>query len=306
MIKLLSILFTVTLIFFNNQLFASELEYGMGIGVREDQIQWNIAGDIYGQNPNIISELTWTDLRISMINIHLEGYDQANWYYETYYNYGIIYSGSNQDSDYNSDNRQDEFSRSNNNSSSGEVSDFSFAIGYRIGDSNAIGGLSVTPVIGYSRHIQKLEMTDGYQTIDTVSNSTGAFSGLDSSYDTKWQGIWFGLDVGFDLAQNLEIKLGYEYHDADFYAEADWNLRSDLQHPVSYTHEANGAGHVIDFTIQIPFVTWVLGLEAKQSLWEAEPGTITFYSSNGSISTQQLNVVTWESRQLMLNAKFFF
>ena len=302
----LSKFFLIILIFISKPLFASEFEFGVGIGVREDNIQWSIAGDTSGQNPNILSELTWSDLKISMLNVHLQGHDQANWYYEGYFNYGMILSGFNQDSDYNSDNRQDEYSRSNNNSDSGEVSDFSFAIGYRIGNSSLGGGLAIIPMIGYSRHIQELDITDGYQTIDTVNNSIGAFSGLNSSFDTKWQGIWLGLDLRYELVQSMEMKLGYEYHSVNYYAEADWNLRSDFQHPVSYTHTANGEGQVIKFMLKIPFITWALDLEAKQSIWETDPGNDVTYFSSGAIGVTQLNEVTWKSRQLMLNASLLF
>jgi hypothetical protein len=41
---------------------APETEFIVTGGYRVDDLNWNIAGDINGNNPNIISELTWDDL----------------------------------------------------------------------------------------------------------------------------------------------------------------------------------------------------------------------------------------------------
>ena len=42
--------------------FVPETELSVTGGYRTDDLDWNIAGDINGNNPNIISELTWDDL----------------------------------------------------------------------------------------------------------------------------------------------------------------------------------------------------------------------------------------------------
>jgi len=288
---------------------ASDYEAGFSLGVREDQLKWNIAGDVTGNNPNILSELSWTDIRAMVIGVQFEGYSKSNWYFSGYYNYGIIYSGSNQDSDYFSDNRQDEFSRSNNNSDGGNTQDISFAIGYRLGQGEARdrNGLSIVPMVGYSNHIQDLTMTDGYQTINTISNVTGPFSGLDSSYKAEWQGVWAGLNLQYEQGQDLKFLIGYEYHVVNFSGEANWNLRTDFQHPVSFTHDADGTGQVLRLLARYrPSKTWAIDIEARIEDWKTDPGIDRVFFASGVVADTRLNEVLWESRSIIFRPMMFF
>ncbi len=53
---------------------AAEIEVGLELtnSYRIDNLNWNIAGDLYGNNPNILSELTWTDLKIYQLKAGAE------------------------------------------------------------------------------------------------------------------------------------------------------------------------------------------------------------------------------------------
>lgn len=283
-------------------------ETGVSIdtAIREDRLQWNIAGNINGQNPNILSELTWENIKALTVGPAIRGVNPGNLYYDAYLHYGLIFAGDNQDSDYDSDNRQDEFSRSNNNSDSGSTLDISYAVGYQFGAAGDQPGFSVTPIIGFSLHQQNLEMTDGNQTVNTRSSFLGAFAGLDSSYDAEWKGPWLGLNLkqNFDKAQFL---LSYEYHIVDYYAEANWNLRTDFQHPVSFTHSADGVGHVFKFSFHYqPWRRFGFGFELKRSQWETDAGIDYTFFSNGTVSSTRLNVVEWESTSIMFKPTFVF
>ena len=94
--------------------------FGLLAGYRIDQLDWNIAGNNAGTNPNILSELTWKDLEIYQVqfkpsvtlgNSHRGG---VRYHLRGMLGWGSIVDGSNQDSDYAGDNRTLEFSRSNN------------------------------------------------------------------------------------------------------------------------------------------------------------------------------------------------
>jgi hypothetical protein len=98
-------------------------------GYREDKLRWN-TGFPNGSDPNILSELTWTDLKIATLGIGVKLYTRSNWEFELDLNYGKIFSGDNQDSDYLGNNRTLEFSRSNNNADKGVVIDASVNAGY--------------------------------------------------------------------------------------------------------------------------------------------------------------------------------
>jgi len=40
------------------------IEIEAGYGYRQDRLDWNIAGDLQGNNPDVLSELKWKDLLI--------------------------------------------------------------------------------------------------------------------------------------------------------------------------------------------------------------------------------------------------
>ncbi len=107
-----------------------ETEFTLSTGYRSDDLDWNIAGDINGNNPNVLSELTWDD--VESYQVKLQG--SVVWpniiAFRGYANYGWIFDGDNQDSDYLGDNRTFEFSRSNNSTDDDYVWDASLAIGY--------------------------------------------------------------------------------------------------------------------------------------------------------------------------------
>ncbi len=66
-----------------------------GIGERNTTVDWNIAGNLQGENPNIISELIWRNIKskqLSLGGIWTEG----NYFLQASGEYGKVYSGENQ------------------------------------------------------------------------------------------------------------------------------------------------------------------------------------------------------------------
>jgi hypothetical protein len=288
--------------------FRPEVRMVFGAGYRRDDLDWNIAGDTSGNNPNVLSELTWDDLESYQVKfqgslaipniIALRGYAD----------YGWIFDGENQDSDYAGDNRTYEFSRSNNNADDGEVWDASLAIGYPFRTGQTVIA-TFTPLVGYSQHEQKLKITDGYQTIPPV----GSFAGLDSSYDTEWKGPWIGMDMRFrtkkssNFAERIETYLSYEYHWADYHAEANWNLRDDFQYPKSFEHDADGNGWIIgaglNFILQRNIA---LNFDFDYQNWSAKDGTDKVFFADGTTAKTRLNEVNWSSYALGLGLEVRF
>lgn len=275
-------------------------------GYRQDNLNWTIAGDINGSNPNILSELTWTDLDIFQMEIGLEAKFWRNFKLGGTLAYGFIFGGQNQDSDYLGDNRTLEFSRSNNSADGGNTRDISVAFGYEFLFGS--GAFGFTPLFGYSNHVQNLNITDGVQTIPPL----GPFPGLDSSYDAEWAGPWAGLDLTFRIltkgqkAPDHEFKLGSEYHfNADYSAEADWNLRTDFQHPISFEHEADGSGLILEGSYKIIWLGgWSLDFNGKYQEWQTDPGIDTVFFSDGTVAVTRLNEVNWDSYSLMIGFTF--
>ena len=282
-------------------------EFGLDGSYRIDRLKWNIAGNSSGSNPNILSELTWTDLRMFQLELSNTTIIKKRVYLRGYVVYGEIYSGDNQDSDYAGDDRTIEFSRSNNSTDDGDALDGSIAAGYRF--TFGSDRFELIPLIGYSYHELNLNITDGYQTIP----ATGSFPGLDSTYDTRWHGPWTGIDFKVNTRpRNSLIRRGtffttLEVHYADYYAEADWNLRTNLAHPKSFEHDAEAFGILFKIGGKLYFATqWALNISYDYAYWETGEGTDRTFAADGSTGVTQLNEVIWQSHVLSLGIVYQF
>lgn len=284
-----------------------EKRFDFSAGSRRDKIKWNIAGDINGASPNILSELSWNDLRIFQIKADAKFIFGKRLRMEGSYGYGWIYRGDNQDSDYAGDNRTFEFSRSNNKTDDDNVSDWSAGLGYQfnLADADYLYGhkVALTLLAGYSEHKQNLRITNGFQTIDTINNTYGPFDGLNSTYQAGWKGPWLGTE--FETAKGkFTGLLRFEYHWADYLAEADWNLRDDFAHPVSYTHTAEGKGTIVSLGIGYNIkVNWLVYLRTDFQDWETNNGIDQTFFSDGTSADTQLNRVEWKSTAVMLGVR---
>lgn len=295
-----------------------EMDFSLAGGYRVDQVNWSIAGNYAGTNPNILSELTWDDLEILQLqaesgllfgNRRRDGY---LYHLRGMLGWGSIFSGDNQDSDYAGDNRTLEFSRSNNNADDGDVFDFSAAAGLQFSSSDAT--FQLTPLVGYSYHEQNLEMTDGLQTVSdqAIANDffgpgvvvlppLGPFPGLDSSYDTEWYGPWLGVEMTYQVSERLKLLGNIEYHWYDFEGTANWNLRDDLAHPVSFEHFSDGTGLAFGLKFLGELTrNWSGSLELDYRDWETDAGLDVVYDASGSRSGTRLNEVGWESFSVLV------
>lgn len=284
----------------------------IGAGYRIDDLDWSIAGFLSPTNfVNILSELTWEDLRIYQFKVggrlsvplHKKPYAI---YVRSALSYGKIMDGENQDSDYAGNNRTLEFSRSNNDANDGTVVDGSIGVGLQSKRRRIRNKwmLRAAPLIGYSYHQQNLVMTNGFQTIPL----NGPFAGLNSTYDTKWSGPWFGLDLAMDDGKRTTLFASIELHwDTTYDAEADWNLRQDFAHPVSFKHEADGEGIVGS-------IGWACLIRRNLSInttfeyqrWTAKSGIDTTFLSDGTAGKTPFNQATWETRALNLSLQYRF
>lgn len=277
------------------------VEIEAGYGYRQDSFDWNIAGDSQGKNPDVLSELTWDDLIIHEVRLGLRANLKKSFVLKGSINYGVIVSGDNRDSDYSADNREAEFSRSINDADDGHTLDSQMGAGYRIQLFSET--IWVTPLAGYSYHRQHLTMTDGYQSITWAGGPPlGPFEGLDSTYEAEWQGPWVGIEMILDaemFAKSLSpisLYASWEYHWADYYAEADWNLRDDFKHPRSFEHEADGTGIVASLGICVRLSDrWSLTLEYETEEWSTDRGVDRVFLDNDSIIETRLNEVNWQS-----------
>jgi hypothetical protein len=285
-------------------------EVSLSAGYRVDDLDWNIAADPSWGSPNILSELTWRDLEIFQLGLEARLVVHQLFIIKGSLKHGFINNGKNQDSDYDGDNRTLEFSRSNNSADDGYTWDGSIGIGPRF--TFGLDYLELAPLVGYSYHKQNLTMTEGHQTIPP----SGAFPGLHSSYDTQWYGPWLGLDLRISAGQRLGIIenvvffASFEYHWADYEAEADWNLRDDFAHPKSFEHKADGHGYSVTAGAKFYFTRrWDLSLAYSVAEWNTDAGTDrVFVIIGGEVvaAETRLNEVNWKSNTLTLSWDYHF
>jgi hypothetical protein len=289
----------------------THLEFGGGY--RVDNLNWNIAGDSNGNNPNILSELTWEDIDIFQLKAGIRSTIGEAFYVRGSLGYGWVFDGQNQDSDYSGDNRTLEWSRSNNATDNGNVVDATLGVGYQI--KAAANRLKLIPIVGYSYSDQYFNITDGVQTVSepalAPAGSTplplGPFSGLNSTYDSEWYGPWIGIDLLFDAGEKVTLFGGFEYHWANFNAEADWNLRSDFAHPKSFEHDADGTGIIMSLGGEYHLTKpWYLSLNINYQDWSTDPGLDRLFFSDGSTTETRLNEVNWDSLAIMLGLTYRF
>lgn len=315
MIQTMRVLFTLLLaIAVINPCWADqvdELSLELNGGIRQDTLEWNIAG--INNNPNILSDLEWDELEIYQLGADGKVIiENSKVPFATYLrfgaDYGWIVDGDVRDSDYAGDNRTLEFSRSYSDSDDGDTLDLSAGLGFQFG---LFGDrLMITPLVGYSYHEQNLTMKDGRQVVGDgvlVPVAGTLLPELDSSYDTEWDGAWIGVDVAWLLGQRLVLEGSLEYHDVDYEGKADWNLRDDLAHPVSFKHEADGEGIVAEMAIRYLLSdSWALNADVSYSRFETDKGDDTTFFSDGTSATTYLNEVEWESFSTTIGVRYDF
>jgi hypothetical protein len=284
-------------------------DFSLGTDYRRAQLDWNIAGTLAGTTPNILSELTWSDLEIAQITgaaqitvvdrIVLQGRAV----------YGAVLNGKNQDSDYSGDNRTQEFLRSNSKGG-GEIGEGSFAVGYhwRVFAAAVKRYVHITPLLGYSRDLQYLTVSDGRQTIP----SSGPIANLDSNYNAEWSGPWLGLNLRLEADARNSVIINAEYHRADYYAEANWNLREDLAHPVSFKHWTQGYGFIASMAFRRAVTEhWDIIARMEAQNWRGGAGVDILYTINNTTKVLQptatrFNEVNWQSLSAGVAAIYHF
>lgn len=289
---------------------STDISFDASLGWRQDQFQWNIAG--YDGIPNILSELTWTDIRVW--EGRLSG--RARWMNAAALTVewagGRIVDGRNQDSDYLGDGRSYEYSRTNNTADMGNTHELRLGAGYPFGDPS---DTVLTPALGWVLSSERLFMTKMKQTVSEDYGvpglvgqipPVGSYSGLNSHYRHEWRGLWLGVESETVMAPRLVAVAALRYYPGlDYSAEADWNLRYELEHPVSFTHEATGKGwdfsigflHALDETMEVG-----AGLDWRR--WRADGGTDRTHLYDGTRESTRLNEVTWNTLSLRVAFRF--
>ena len=97
----------------------------------------------------------------------------------------------------------------------------------------------VTPYIGIAYQEQDYRISNDVQSLGMPMPAVS----LNSRYKAEWSSTFIG--VQFDHSgDRWDTYASVEYHDVDYEARGDWNLRGDFEHPRSFKHDAEGSGPV--------------------------------------------------------------
>ncbi len=276
-------------------------------GYRRDSFNYNIASHFPGiAAPNVLSEAAWQRLLIYEFDFRMHVEINHGLYAKWKLGFGNIDAGTVQASDYGADGRTGEWSRVLADAKFGHTFDTSLGFGYRI-KLGRHDETSLIPLLGYSYDKQTLSMRYGTQVLSscppsppfpagTCAAPLGNVAGLDSSLKALWTGTWLGLDFETKAFDHFLIGAGIEHHfHAKYKASGNLNLRTDLQHPISFTQAANAEANNVLLSVRyLPANNWSIGLIAERQEWAAGPGTHTYNTIAGS-TPNSLNKVRWNS-----------
>jgi hypothetical protein len=292
-----------------------EASFEVNTGVRQDSLIWDTSGVIpYYKELSVGSELDWDELDIYEIGgegrlVVENGVMPFATCLRIRGAYGSVYDGEVRDSDYiRYDGDTYEFSRSISDSDDGDTLTLNAGIGpqfYLWSDR-----LSFAVLVGYNYHEQNLTLSDGVQVVgyEGITPPVGTFMpDLDSSYDATWEGAWIGVDAALRLGQRLIVEASVEVQDVKYEAEADWNLRTDLAHPVSFEHDADGICIMTSAAVHYLLnESWALSGNVNYGYMVTDDGAHTAYGSDGSATRIRLEEVEWDSIGATLGLRWIF
>ncbi|MDR1064358.1 MAG: hypothetical protein LBL48_10610 [Azoarcus sp.] len=262
------------------------------LGYRRERLDFNIAGP--GGTPNVLSELKWetemAEFRLNGDWMAANGFTVAG---ELAYASG--FSGKVRDSDYVYSGRRGEFSRSYSKPHGSTESRATLGLGWRIMPHSRIG---VTPMAGYAYQEQDLRSRHGRQVVSDFGFGVplGPIHGLDSHYRPRWHGPWLGLRLDAHLGKRFDLRFGLKQQWYRYRAEADWNLRSNFEHPVSFRHHGSSSGWQAEIG-----ALWHLSAQSAitftldRSEQRLRNGTDRTFFSSGESTKTRLNGVNWDS-----------
>jgi len=197
----------------------------------KEDFRWSIAGNSNGQNPNILSEVKWKNLKgysaggAIRINVWSQFVLLGN-YHKTF-----IRSGIATDTDYAGDNRTNISYHAELNSNEGSAHRYMASLGYMF---TLNKHLSILPLAGYTFSRQSLFLK-GFG-----NNEDKDYALLNSTYQTRWEGLVLGVATNYSFNSKLYLETKIDYKQLTYKAVANWNLIDAFAHPISFKHSGNG------------------------------------------------------------------
>jgi hypothetical protein len=250
---------------------AQKVNFTLLSGYQSEDFRWTIAGNIQGTDPNIYSELNWSGLAGAVLGVEADWNFWKRFHVHTVYSHLFIHSGSVTDMDYQGNNRTDRSYYGAFDANKGMSFSWRTTLEYDIWSS---GIFTLTGALGYALHKQSLFLLS--------SDSMGTAEGLHSTYDTRYQGLVAGVRGKISIGKRFSLEGSLMYDRVSYRGQADWNLISTFQHPLSFEDKANGFN--LEGGLQwsyYPSRNWAVFLSGDVLHGETGHGTDWLYLQNG-------------------------
>jgi outer membrane protease len=259
-----------------------------------EELNWDIAGNESGKYPNLLSELKWQNLNGPKLGIISGIPITTKLELKLDLSYKIIVSGKVNDSDYAGDNKAVKTAEFNLQANKGHSIKTSLELSYLLLNHQ---DFTLSIHAGYLGYYKTLYMLDK----DAPLNPDKA---LKSTYKPRYHGVIYGLQTTYTI-HNWQATLDISgIHIPSYLANGNWNLREELQHPVSFSHKSKASGYNLDMRLgyQInknlqPFIT------INYTQLDANKGTDELYKINGKTHITQLNRVHSSSFSIGIGMK---
>ena len=271
-----------------------KLDISLSAGYQQQNLTWSIAGNLQGQNPNILSELKWKNVGGPVFDATATWNVWKLFFVHTSIAQSITVTGSVNDTDYQGDDRTDPSFNETLKSNHGNSTAILLLAGYKIMQTEKC---NITPYIGYGIKRQSFFLLD---------DGTGAQK-LNSNYKPVWNGLAASLEIEAILHDRLRLKNFLSYHQVNYRAKADWNLIDDFQHPLSFKHIAKG--YAVDANVQLHCKlrsSMAVFFGAKYFYGSTGEGIDELYKTSGQIIKTQLNDVSTKGFALGVGLNFYF
>lgn len=263
----------------------------IGPEYRNENFRWSIAGNEQGTNPNILSELIFNPIKAKGF------YSRAGYRFteafsvNAHYNRLFTFRGEVTDFDYDGDNRTDPSTELYLQSRKGHMRSAGAAVNYHFFEQDdllftASGGYDFTRELFYL----------------TNDNDPS----LQSTYEANWKGPNLSLKALWQPgAFNAGFGLTGRYL---FYnAKANWNLVETFQHPVSFTHAAQGRGFDYRLSIGYRATSFMnIAVHGLYSDWKTKTGLDKLYQTDGQVLRARLNGAIKKNTGVRLTTTILF
>lgn len=246
-----------------------------GSSLASTQFDWSIAGNMNGQNPNILSELRYTNIKQWGLGV------DASYALSNKLNLQIralalrTFSGQGTDMDYQGDNRTGNSYLLNFESKNGGRQLVDLTLMYETKSLNR-WNLFLGVVTGLST-----------QTLALTSAET---STLNSPYRTTIMGIGPALTVQWAPATGWLLDMAGTGRIVSYQALATWNLIPAFEQPRSFTHRAAGSSWTASIKIQKQVSPQGHLFLRAESLWDIiQRGVDRAYLRDGSRPETRFN-----------------